>query len=59
MSAYTYGDTVAVRLFDGMIHRILVDEIEDDVKNGRPGGSGIDENGVGRWFYDDQIEFVL
>ena len=59
---YTYGDIVVYR--SGAIRHVLVDEIEEDIKNGRPGFGGTvvndgPEKGVSVWGYDSQIERVF
>lgn len=44
------GDRVTYAPFGGGVRVVLVDEVSDDIKNGRPGFGG--ENG---WGYNDQI----
>src|ERR1039458_295033 len=55
---YGYGDVV--ELIDGA--RVRVDDKSDDIKNGRPGGAGIQISPAreyDRWFYDDQVVRVV
>jgi hypothetical protein len=65
---YGEGSIIVYQAFGGARRRVLVEEREDDVKNGRPGFSGvlITENGKnpsesddGVWGYDDQIIQVV
>lgn len=57
---YTIGDIVYYR--SGVMRDVLVDEKDEDIKNGRPGFGGIVQSGPDKgmnvWGYDSQIERV-
>ena len=61
---YQVGDTIEYTTFDGSVRRVLVDNKEVDIKNGRAGFTGmtISRYAVGPahvWGYDHQIIRVL
>jgi len=62
---YSVGDTIQYRTSVGSVRTILVEEKDDDIKNGRSGFAGAivgstaagDEGGG--WGYDDQVIRVV
>ena len=63
---YKVGSVIEYSPFGGGCRRVVVEEKEDDIKNGRPGFSGHqvgagprDGLGGGVWGYDDQIIRVV
>lgn len=67
---YDVGSIIEYSTWGGSVRRILVEDKEDDIKNGRPGFSGkcvnpntnkpyeqTSSNGV--WGYDSQITRVI
>jgi len=60
---YEIGDMIVYSAFGGEKRTIIVDEKEEDIKNGRPGFGGIiisssepsDKTGQSVWGYDSQI----
>jgi len=51
---YKIGDTITYRLFSGGLRTVVVADKCDDIKNGRPGFDG--DNDEGHWWgYDEQI----
>jgi hypothetical protein len=68
---YNEGDIIAYNASGGLRRLVLVEEKDDDIKNGRPGFSGVevdpktmkpyfhDSLGGGVWGYDDQITRVV
>lgn len=67
--SYKEGDVIRYSAFGGCRRTVLVDEKDDNIKNGRPGFSGqlVDDNyellpeedGMGVWGYDSQIFKVV
>ncbi len=57
--SYKVGDTVRYETFTGEVRTIKVTAKLDDIKNGRPGFDGVDDNGKGMnmnvWGYNSQI----
>jgi hypothetical protein len=50
------GDVLEYRTFGGDLRRLTVEEVEDDIKNGRPGfGGPVEGSDFDGWGYDDQI----
>ena len=64
---YREGSIIVYSPFGGGKRRVLVDEKESNIKNGRPGFSGAlvgadnkpNADGDGVWGYDDQIIRVV
>lgn len=56
---YRIGSKIKYRNNGGQIVTLVVDEIEEDIKNGQPGFGGNTEKGEGVWGYDDQVIAVL
>ena len=61
---YKIGDIIEYRNFGGEILKVLVDEKEEDIKNGESGFSGDiinceDDDEKGVWGYDSQIIGVI
>ena len=60
---YQIGDIIEYTTFDGSVRRVLVDNKEVDIKNGRAGFTGnfVDapSDHFGVWGYDYQIIRVL
>jgi len=52
---YEIGDLVRYETFGGVLRVVVVDEKEDDIKNGRPGFGGRMPGGQSVWGYDHQI----
>jgi hypothetical protein len=52
---YRAGSRITYRPFGGGIRIVVVEEREDDIKNGRPGFVGKTTSGEDVWGYDDQI----
>jgi len=64
MNEYEIGDIIEYRNFGGEILKVLVDEKEEDIKNGESGFSGDiinckDDDEKGVWGYDSQIIEVI
>ena len=61
MKDYAIGDTIVY--WSGSRRVVLVDEKEEDIKNGSPGFGGTiiegPDTGMSVWGYDSQIEEVL
>lgn len=58
--SYGVGDVIEYRPFGGGTRRVLVDLVEDDIKNGRPGFDGrVVGSNASVWGYDEQITRVL
>lgn len=56
---YYIGDTVTYLAFGGVRRRVLVQHKEHDVKNGRPGFTGVEmDTDLPVWGYDSQITSV-
>jgi hypothetical protein len=55
---YNIGDIVFYSPFGGGVRKVLVTLKEADIKNGRSGFDGIDQDGFGVWGYDSQITHV-
>ena len=57
------GDTLQYRAFGGELRTVIVDGVESDIKNGRPGFDGTIIEGADRgrtvWGYDSQIVWVV
>lgn len=53
--SYKVGDTVTYIQFGGQRMTVIVTNKERDIKNGRPGFDGVDEDGGAWWGYDVQI----
>ena len=49
------GDTLTYSPFGGGIRIIQVTEVDEDIKNGRAGFSGVDKDGNNWWGYNSQI----
>jgi len=56
---YKVGSTIKYRAWGGEVRTVVVDEKEDDIKNGRPGFGGTTKSGDDCWGYDDQIIQVV
>ena len=66
---YKEGDIIRYNAFGGLSRNVLVEEKDDDIKNGRPGFSGVhldpdlkpypEKDGMGVWGYDAQIVQVV
>ena len=66
---YKIGDIIRYNAFGGCGRTVLVNDKDDDIKNGRPGFSGqlvdsdlnpiLREDGSGVWGYDAQIISVV
>lgn len=65
---YKVGSIIVYNAFGGLRRRVKVEEKERDIKNGRPGFSGIEVDADGKplgdvdhgvWGYDDQIIRVV
>lgn len=54
---YKVGDTVRYETFTGEVRTVKVTAKLDDIKNGRAGFDGVDDNGKGMnvWGYNSQI----
>lgn len=52
------GSRVAV-IIGGETFTLTIDELEEDIKNDRPGGGGKTDDGDERWFYMDQVTRVI
>lgn len=63
MIKYNVGDVIRYQPFGGGWRDVLVDEKDDDIKNGRSGFGGRivsgPDTGMGVWGYDYQIVKVL
>lgn len=56
---YRIGDTVVYSNNLGQRLRVVVDDKQDDIKNGSPGFSGVTTTGDEVWGYDDQIISII
>lgn len=56
---YKAGSIIKYRAFDGEVRKVVVEDREADVKNGRPGFVGTTTSGEDVWGYDDQIIEVI
>lgn len=61
---YNIGSVIVYRSFGGSRRTVKVENMEDDIKNGRPGFDGTlivngEETDEGVWGYDSQIERVV
>lgn len=66
---YKIGDIISYNAFGGLKRTVLVEDREDEIKNGRPGFSGKlvgsdhkplpEKDGMGVWGYDSQIVRVI
>jgi hypothetical protein len=67
---YKVGSIIEYGAFGGLARRVRVEEKESNIKNGRPGFTGVmvdannavieDEDGIaGVWGYDEQITRVV
>ena len=54
---YQVGDVVTYRTFSGDLRTVMVTGKEPDIKNGRPGFDGDNDEGH-FWGYDEQIARV-
>lgn len=52
------GSRIAVNIA-GETFILTIDELEEDVKNDRPGGGGKTDDGDERWFYMEQVTRVI
>jgi hypothetical protein len=69
MPDYKQGDIIRYNAFGGCGRTVLVEEKDDDIKNGRPGFHGVmvdsnlkplpEKDGMGVWGYDSQIVRVV
>ena len=67
--SYEEGDVIRYSAFGGLRRTVLVQEKDDEIKNGRPGFSGVlvdddykplpEKDGMGVWGYDAQIIKVI
>jgi hypothetical protein len=56
---YKAGSIIKYRPFTGPVRKVVVEDREEDVKNGRPGFVGTTTSGEDVWGYDDQIIEVV
>ena len=48
-------DRLTYKVFGGAHRRVRITDVEDDIKNDKPGFSGVTVDGLTVWGYDDQI----